>query len=66
MAMNNKETKKVTQCESCAYYDYDEEYDAYGCTINLEEDDVSTYYSTRTSCPYYSYYDEYKIVRKQN
>lgn len=59
--------KRITQCESCAYYDYDDETDSYGCTINLDEDDVSMFYSGgRNSCPYYSYYDEYKIVRKQN
>lgn len=59
--------KKVTQCETCAYYDYDDETDSYGCMINLDEDDVYMFYSGgRNSCPYYSYYDEYKIVRKQN
>lgn len=59
--------KKATQCETCAYYDYDDETDSYGCMINLDEDDVYMFYSGgRNSCPYYSYYDEYKIVRKQN
>lgn len=63
----NAMDKKITQCESCAYYDYDDETDSYGCMINLDEDDVSMFYSGgRNSCPYYSYYDEYKIVRKQN
>ena len=55
------------QCESCAYFDYDEEMDCYVCTINVDQDDVSYMYSgRRNSCPYYNYYDEYKIVRKQN
>ncbi|MBQ8526476.1 MAG: hypothetical protein IJ460_07165 [Clostridia bacterium] len=59
--------KKITQCESCAYYDYDDETDSYGCMINLDEDDVYSFYSGgKSSCPYYSFYDEYKIVRKQN
>lgn len=58
--------KKITQCETCAYYDYDYESDTYECTINLDEDDVSMFYSGSNSCPYYSFYDEYKIVRKQN
>ena len=58
---------KITQCESCAYYDYDEEYDCYVCTINLDEDDYASYMgSSHSSCPYYSFYDEYSIVRKQN
>ena len=59
--------KRITQCESCAYYDYDEDVDAYVCGINLEEDDLVRYYQgSNSSCPYYSFYDEYKIVQKQN
>ena len=55
------------QCESCAYYDYDDEMDCYVCMINIDQDDASYMFSGRhSSCPYYSYYDEYKIVRKQN
>ncbi len=54
-------------CESCAYYDYDEEYDEYYCSINLDEDEMEKYMSgNMNSCNYYSAYDEYKIVRKQN
>lgn len=56
-----------TQCESCAYYDYDDEMDCYVCTINIDQDDAGHMFGCRrNSCPYYSYYDEYKIVRKQN
>ena len=58
--------EKITQCESCAYYDYDEEYDCYLCTINVEEDDYASYMGGGSSCPYYHFYDEYSIVRKQN
>ena len=36
--------KKATQCETCAYYDYDDETDSYGCMINLDEDDVYMFY----------------------
>ncbi len=62
-----KEEKKITQCETCAYFDYDYEMDCDVCTINLDEDEVSSFYgSGHNSCPYYSFYDEYKIVRKQN
>jgi len=58
---------RVAQCESCAYFDYDDEYDCYMCTINIDQDDCGSMFgSHRNSCPYYSYYDEYKIVRKQN
>jgi hypothetical protein len=57
--------KKITQCESCAYFDYDEDFDSYVCSVNLDEDDMSSFYGGN-SCPYYSFYDEYKVVRKQN
>ena len=60
------DNKKITQCETCAYFDYDDEADSYVCTINLDEDDVYSFYESRTACPYYSFYDEYKLVHKQN
>ncbi len=54
-------------CESCEFYDYDEEYDAYICLCNLDEDEMASFLSRNTGrCPYYRYYDEYKSVRKQN
>ncbi len=61
------EKKKVaSNCESCVFYDYDEDYEAYVCTVNLDEDEMSAFISGRTkSCPYYRYYDEYKSVHKQ-
>ena len=31
------------QCESCAYYDYDEEYDEYYCTVNMDEDELEKF-----------------------
>lgn len=58
--------KKITQCESCAYFDYDEDFDSYVCSVNLDEDDISSFYGGGGSCPYYSFYDEYKVVRRQN
>lgn len=58
---NNK--PRVTQCELCAYYDCDED----SCGINLDEDDMAKYMTQPYSqCPYFSMYDEYRIVRKQN
>ena len=62
------EQKKKTQsnCESCVFYDYDEDYEAYICTVNLDEDEMSAFVEGRTkSCPYYRFYDEYKSVHKQ-
>ena len=54
---------KVSQCEICVYYDADED----SCTINLDEDDMAKYMGDSFyNCSYFSLYDEYKIVRKQN
>lgn len=56
----------TSNCESCVFYDYDEEYDTYACQMNLDEDEMARYLSGRTrACPYYRYYDEYKSVQKQ-
>ncbi|HHZ06994.1 MAG TPA: hypothetical protein GX401_09510 [Clostridiales bacterium] len=56
-----------SNCEHCAYYVYDEEYECYNCEINLDEDDMIRFMQgTNDSCHYFKLYDEYKIVRKQN
>lgn len=59
--------KKRTDCDSCLYYVYDEEYDCYVCQMDLDEDDYSRFlHNNVMSCPYFRFNDEYKIVRKQN
>ena len=58
---------KITDCDSCMYYDYDEYMEAYICTLDLDEDEMIDFLGRNTNrCPYYRYYDEYKSVRKQN
>ncbi len=68
--MNEKNTTKKkmkSNCECCQYYDYDEEYDAYVCTLDLDEDEMLRFMSsTNRDCPYFKFYDEYKFVQKQN
>ena len=58
---------KIAQsCESCEFYDYDEESDTYVCRMNLDEDEMINFLSSNTkNCHYYRYYDEYKSVHKQ-
>ncbi len=59
--------KKSTNCESCANYIYDAEYDEYFCDCRLDEDEMARFLTSQTfNCPYYNFYDEYKIVQKQN
>ena len=60
------EKRQATNCESCVFYDYDEEYETYVCTVNLDQDEMESFVAGRTrSCPYYRFYDEYKSVHKQ-
>ena len=65
---NKKTPKKVQgQCDMCAYFDYDEDYEEYMCIMNMDEDETVRFYSGgHDSCPYFRFYDEYKIVQKQN
>ena len=58
--------KQAANCESCEFYVYDEDLDAYTCNMKLDEDEMVTFLSGFTkSCPYYRFYDEYKSVQRQ-
>ena len=53
-------------CEFCSNYVYDEEYEEYGCVVNMDEDDLARLLQFKnSSCTYFSYGDEYRIARKQ-
>ena len=56
----------ASNCETCMNYEYDEEYEYYVCTKNLDEDEMSSFLrDEKFACPYYRPGDEYLIVRKQ-
>ena len=56
-----------TNCETCANYYYDDETEEYCCDINLDEDEMVRFLTSSSyQCPYYKFYDEYGIVKKQN
>jgi hypothetical protein len=57
----------MNQCEECAFYSYDEEYDEYICGVNMDEDDYARLMGSpvRQACPYFRDGDEYKVVRHQ-
>lgn len=70
MMKDEKNGKKRPQtgcsCDFCAHYDWDEEGEAYECTMNLDEDEMVNFLLGRfNNCPYYQPYDEYDIARKQ-
>lgn len=59
--------KKISCCESCSNYVFDEDFEQYSCMVNLDEDEMYRFLSeTNYSCPYYKTDDEYAVVRKQN
>lgn len=61
-----KSKKQFGSCETCEFYDYDEDYEEYVCSVNLDQDDAANYrIYQNTQCPYYRFYDEYKSVHKQ-
>lgn len=56
-----------TICENCVNYVYDDENDCYGCDARLDEDEMMHFLTHQTkNCPYFRFYDEYSIVRRQN
>lgn len=57
----------ASNCEHCAYYNYNEMYNCYECMINLDEDEVYRFLQgSNESCHYFRFSDDYKIVQKQN
>ena len=54
------------ECETCWYYDYDEEYDEYYCMQELDEDEVYRIITSHNPhCPYYRQGDDYTLARRQ-
>lgn len=58
--------KQQSSCESCMYYEYDEDYECYSCSMDLDEDEMVRFLQDQFfNCPYYRQGDEYLVVRKQ-
>lgn len=59
--------RNTGNCEDCLYFDVDEETDEEICTMELDEDEMERLVAGRyPTCPYFRFYDEYKLVQKQN
>lgn len=54
-----------SQCEQCAFYEWDEELELYSCLMSLDEDEVQHFSYYQKNCPYFRFGDEYQIVKKQ-
>lgn len=49
------------------YYEYDEDSETYSCAVNLDEDEAERFMGGQNDhCAYFRFYDEYKMVKKQN
>ena len=54
----------IMNCDTCLFYEYDEEYDEYCCSADMDEDDYARMLQQK-ECPFWRDGDEYKTVRKQ-
>ena len=53
-------------CETCVYYQYDDEDEEWYCVADMDEDDYARFLaSPKASCPLYRLNDEYAVVRHQ-
>ncbi len=57
----------MSNCENCANYVFDDENECYCCDACLDEDEMAHFLTKQTQhCPYFNFYNEYDIVKKQN
>ena len=55
-----------SNCNTCSHYIYDEDYECYTCQEDLDEDEMARFLADSfRDCPFYSYDNEYEIVRHQ-
>jgi len=58
--------KHNSNCEYCANYVYDEDYEYYVCDMDLDEDETARFITGQfKECPYFQMEGEYRIVKKQ-
>ena len=58
---------KTGLCENCANYIYDGQQGECGRGAVLDEDEMARFLTGDTeNCPYFDFFDEYSLVRKQN
>ena len=56
----------VSECDTCWYFDYDEDYDEYFCMMDLDEDEMYRVLASKNyHCPYYRQGDDYTLARRQ-
>ena len=64
--MSKKKKLPESNCETCEFYDWDEDMQENVCIANLDEDEFYRIIATRqTRCPYYRQGDDYTLARRQ-
>lgn len=67
MQHTDKSAHPKPSCETCEFFDWDEDMQDNVCIANLDEDEyLRMMQSPSGRCPFYKYYNEYKSVQKQN
>ncbi len=55
-----------SNCDSCNNYVYDEEDECYYCELNLDEDEMYHFLTSKSkTCRYYVSDNEYQVVKHQ-
>ena len=56
------EKKRISSCDICMNYTYDEDYECYTFEVDLDEDEMAHFMQdTYYNCPYFQMGDEYKM-----
>ena len=56
----------ASNCDECVYYDYDEELEAWCCTMDLDEDEMERFLrGVNDTCPFYRRGDDYETAWRQ-
>ena len=56
----------MADCETCTYFEYDENDEEYYCSVDMDEDEVAGLYGRSfKQCRYYRNGDEYAVVKHQ-
>ena len=54
------------KCDTCHFYNYDEDYGDYVCDAGMDEDEYARVFaSPRGRCPFYQKGDDYYLPRHQ-
>jgi len=56
----------ANNCEECVHFDYDDDIEAYFCSMDLDEDEMERFLrSANNACPFYRRGDDYQTARRQ-